>query len=75
LATVENLLACPGDLSTDVRQILARGSAHRRNKWFKEIRYMEVIAREIVGPGLEIADPGFKSLVESIFEWVEASDV
>lgn len=75
LATVENLLACPGDLSTDVRQILARASAHRRNKWFKEIRYMEVIAREIVGPGLEIADPGFKSLVESIFEWVEASDV
>jgi len=30
---------------------------------------MEDVAREIVGPGLEGADPAFKTTVEALFDW------
>lgn len=75
LDRVEELLDTPGDLGTDVLNVLARAANSKQSPWFKTIRYMEQVGREVVGPGLDTAEHGFKSIIENIFSWVEDSDV
>lgn len=56
-----------GHVSVQTRKILA--TAARRSEWFKTVGRMEDVARDIVGPDLENADPSFRKRIESIFEW------
>jgi putative ATP-dependent endonuclease of the OLD family len=51
------------------RQILGKAARARRAGWFKSVTSMEDVAREIIGPDLERADPGFKALIDDILEW------
>lgn len=74
LHRVEELLDNPGDLERDVREVLARAASSKRNSWFKSIRHMEQVGREVVGPGLDTAESDFKSIIETIFSWVDVSD-
>lgn len=61
-----------GSMSRESSTVLGKAARSRRAGWFKSVTWMEAIAREVVGPDLANADPGFRGLVEGIFAW--ASD-
>src|SRR5262249_8133525 len=56
-------------ISDNSRAILGRAARTRRAGWFKSVSWMEGVARDIVGPDLEHADPEFKERIEGLFEW------
>lgn len=58
-----------GAMSPESRTTLGVAARAKRAGWFKSVTWMEDVARDIVGPDLQHADPGFAELVESIFEW------
>jgi putative ATP-dependent endonuclease of OLD family len=60
---------CDEEVSPDTRTVLGVASQIKRNGWFKSVSWMEEAAREIIGPDLEYCEPGFRSIVESIFAW------
>ena len=59
-------------ISAKSRTILGEASRTRRAGWFKSVSWMEGVARDIVGPDLDDADPDFVALIDEVFEW--ASD-
>jgi putative ATP-dependent endonuclease of OLD family len=59
-------------ISANSRAILGEASRTRRAGWFKSVSWMEGVARDIVGPDLDDADPDFVALIDELFEW--ASD-
>jgi putative ATP-dependent endonuclease of OLD family len=60
-----------GAFTAKSRTILGIAARTKRAGWFKSVTKMEAVARDIVGPDLENADPGFRSLVEDIFAWID----
>ncbi len=56
-------------ISLESRGLLAKAATTKRSGWFKSVTWMEDAARDIVGPDLERADPGFRALVDAIFAW------
>jgi hypothetical protein len=58
-----------GSISPESRSLLAKAASTRRSGWFKSVSWMEDAARDIVGPDLEKADPGFRALIDTIFAW------
>lgn len=56
-------------LSVHSRAMLGQAARIRKAGWFKSISWMEEVARTIVAPDLQLCDPGFKALVEQVFEW------
>jgi ABC-type branched-subunit amino acid transport system ATPase component len=59
-------------ISAKSRAILGEAARTRRAGWFKSVSWMEGVARDIVGPDLDDADPDFVALTDELFEW--ASD-
>lgn len=59
--------------SVATRELLGRASRIRKNGWFKSVTKFEEISRNIVGPYLGTADPGFQELVNNIFRWAHAA--
>jgi putative ATP-dependent endonuclease of the OLD family len=59
-------------ISAKSRAILGEAARTRRAGWFKSVSWMESVARDIVGPDLDDADPDFVALTDELFEW--ASD-
>lgn len=55
--------------SADIRALLGRASSIRKKGWFKQLGWMEVAAREIIGPDLPNADTGFRQAVDELFGW------
>lgn len=55
--------------SAESRTMLGKAARTKHAGWFKSVTWMEDVARDIVGPDLSDADPGFKMLAESIFAW------
>jgi len=53
------------------RATLGRAARIRKNGWFKSISWMEHAARTIVGPNMDAADAGFRSLMNSVFAWAD----
>ncbi len=60
-----------GELTQDHRVALGQAALSKANPWFKSVSRMEDVGKLIVGPGLERADPAFKSSIEGLFEWAE----
>ncbi|UZR30282.1 ATP-dependent nuclease [Methylococcus mesophilus] len=58
-----------GALSAERRAILGQAARIRKAGWFKSISWMEDVARSIVAPDLDHCDPGFRALVDQVFEW------
>jgi putative ATP-dependent endonuclease of OLD family len=65
------LLTCKGKPTLDIRACLAKACATKHNTWFKSVRAMEHCGREVVGPGLAKSEAGFRSIVESVFTWID----
>ncbi|TPK53804.1 MULTISPECIES: ATP-binding protein [unclassified Mesorhizobium] len=63
-----NLWQCRGAVTHTSRQIMALAS--RRSGWFKSVTWMEEAARDIVGPCLANAEPGFQTIVTAIMRWI-----
>ena len=57
-------------VSQESRQILGRAARTKKAGWFKQVTWMEDVARHIVGPDLANSDVGFKALVEDVFAWI-----
>jgi putative ATP-dependent endonuclease of OLD family len=57
------------DYSLDARKVLGEASRIRKAGWFKSISKMEGVAKNIVGPSLDRAEPGFRALVMNFFGW------
>lgn len=58
-----------GAYSAATRTLLGEAARIRRAGWFKSISKMEGVARDIVGPHLDVADAGFKDMVHQLFDW------
>ena len=56
-------------LPAGTRAILGKASRTRKGGWFKSVSWMEELGREIVGPDLDMADAGFKEIIEGVFAW------
>jgi putative ATP-dependent endonuclease of OLD family len=56
-------------ISVESRDILGNAARSKKAGWFKSVTWMEEVGREIVGPDLENADEGFRTLVGAIFDW------
>ena len=54
----------------DIRHQLALASSKGSGGWFKTIRHMEVVAKDIIGPNLSSASPDFQSKIEAIKTWI-----
>ncbi|MGJ8517614.1 ATP-dependent nuclease [Carnimonas bestiolae] len=60
-----------GDLSAERRATIGQAARIRKSGWFKSISWMEDVARTIVAPDLHLCDPGFRTLVNRVFEWAD----
>jgi putative ATP-dependent endonuclease of OLD family len=58
-----------GTVSSEMRTALGRASRTKQTPWFKNVSAMEDVAYKIVGPYLEMADEGFRTVIDSVFEW------
>jgi hypothetical protein len=56
-------------ISAKSRAILGQAARTRRAGWFKSLSWMEDVARDIVGPDLDNADPDFVALIDELFAW------
>ena len=68
LHTIQMEARC-GSFSTETRQILGRAARTKNAGWFKNITWMEAVAREIVGTDLENANAGFRTLINGALMW------
>jgi hypothetical protein len=63
-------LANSTDISVSTRRLLGRASRTKSASWFKNVRSMEHIGRELVGPFLDKSDKDFASVINKVFAWV-----
>jgi hypothetical protein len=73
--TLEALLAGRPALpySPAARQVLGVASSIRRNGWYKSVATYEYIAKNIIGPDLINANPGFRAIIDRIRDWIHAA--
>ena len=55
------------EITLESRAILGKAARAKKAGWFKSVTWMEEVSRDIVGPDLANADPGFRALIERIF--------
>jgi len=68
LESIEKITAeNSGEYSEELRLILAKSSKMKKRGWFKTIGRMEIIAKDVIFPRLEISDPGFVDVIEKLF--------
>ena len=56
-------------MALEDRAILGKAARMRRNGWFKQLRWMEDLARNIIGEETEDRDPRFRARIDEIFAW------
>jgi putative ATP-dependent endonuclease of the OLD family len=59
-------------ISAESRELLAASSIIRGAGWFKSLSTYQEVAKEIVGPNLATAEPGFQALVAELQAWMYA---
>jgi hypothetical protein len=65
------LIGCRAKPTADIRTCLAKACATKHNPWFKSVSAMEFCGREIVGPALAKSETGFRTIIESVFAWID----
>lgn len=65
------LIGCRAKPTADIRTYLAKACATKHNSWFKSVSAMEFCGREIVGPALAESEAGFRTIIESVFAWID----
>jgi putative ATP-dependent endonuclease of OLD family len=59
--------------SPEAKKLLGAASRKRNSGWFKSVTRFEVVAQEVVGPGLVDAEKGFVALVRKLKRWMHAA--
>lgn len=59
--------------SPDERTLLSLAATSKKGAWFKNISAMEDVARIIVAPALDQAEPSLRGLVERTFAWSDGA--
>lgn len=67
MATVRGVLAF-GMASAEDRAILGRASRLSRG-WYKNVTAMEMVGRDILGPGFNLSAPPLQAALNAIFHW------
>lgn len=62
-----------GGYTPEIRALLGLAARNSKNGWFKSITGFEEVAKDIVGPGLATADPGFVQIVRVLCGWTHAA--
>lgn len=57
------------EFSIETRTLLGLTSRNKKNSWFKSVSKFEGVARDIVGPHLNVADDVFREKVTNLFGW------
>jgi putative ATP-dependent endonuclease of OLD family len=66
-----SLTQCQGAFADSMRSAIAKAAQFKKAGWFKSVSWMEEIAREIVGPDLESADPDYFKILVDLFRYLE----
>lgn len=66
----ESLFAAITDAT---KELLGTASRMRGAGWFKSVSTYQEVARNIVGPNLATAEPGFQTIVEQLRAWTHAA--
>lgn len=67
---VQKEMAASADVSAATRALLGRSSRTKSSSWFKNVRRMEYIGREIVSPLLDQCNKEFNSVITKVFTWM-----
>jgi putative ATP-dependent endonuclease of OLD family len=70
LKSVQLELAGSAAVSVATRALLGKSSGTKSRSWFKSVRWMEHIGREIVSPSLDRSSTEFSSVIKKIFAWI-----
>lgn len=62
-----------GHLTQASKELLGTAARIRGSGWFKSVSTYEEITRDIIGPNLGAAEPGFQRIVERFRTWVYAA--
>lgn len=65
-----NLPACRAGLTPEVRSVLGRASKAKSSGWYKTLTDMEVVARDIVGPGASGSAATFMGPINALTKWI-----
>lgn len=60
-------------ISEESRALLGVASRIRSSGWFKTLFAYQAIAKDIVGPNLATAEPGFQAIIERLRDWTHAA--
>lgn len=55
------------------RALLGLAARNNKNGWFKSVTCFQEIARDIVGPQLANAEPGFREITNALWGWTSAT--
>jgi hypothetical protein len=55
------------------RALLGVAARNNKNGWFKSVSGFQDIARDIVGPQLANAEPGFVQITNQLYGWTSAA--
>ncbi|TPQ40127.1 ATP-dependent endonuclease [Bradyrhizobium guangdongense] len=69
-ANTLDLIACRGPVTGATRGAMARAAQGEANPWFKTVSRMEEVGRDIVGPDLRNAEPGFLAILTTAWQWM-----
>ena len=68
--SVQKELTASADVSAATRALLGRSSRTKYGSWFKNVRRMEHIGRQIVSPLLDKSNKEFTSVIKQVFAWM-----
>lgn len=62
-----------GGYTSASRALLGHAAGNNKNGWFKSVSRFQEIAKDIVGPHLADAEPGFIEIVNTLRGWTSAA--
>jgi putative ATP-dependent endonuclease of OLD family len=62
-----------GGYTLENRVVLGLAARNNKTGWFKSVSCFQEIAKDIVGPHIENAEPGFVQITHQLFGWTDAT--
>lgn len=72
LETIEAELMS-GGYTLENRVVLGLAARNNKTGWFKSVSCFQEIAKDIVGPHIQNAEPGFAEITHQLFGWTDAT--
>ncbi|WP_409027486.1 AAA family ATPase [Janthinobacterium sp. SUN098] len=62
-----------GGYTLENRVVLGLAARNNKTGWFKSVSCFQEIAKDIIGPHIENAEPGFVQITHQLFGWTDAT--